>query len=383
MNIWSVDSVEKKIVGRNESRILYRFVHYKDDVGGTPGVRYFVSPLTEKGPLGWGEAYSLPRSQEEPQREDGTVLLEHPEELEPVPDIEVELRHEGTAAFSAARERSSEGLDAPEARPIIKEGKPPDLDKRPIWAKIYVQNVGQGDTIVLELPENQLWLIDARLWGKSRREQFSRWMKKTFNGRTSFDKVIVTHLHYDHIHSIPFILDEYDVDEVFVPDSLSHPTSSAQRVWEKAGSRLRSASGGRSFRQGKLDIQFIQTSDLAPCRNTVSSSRDPNNHEIAILMRTDQSAAFLAGDVPADLCSAIVRQAGWIDQVRKPYRFYKVSHHGSVTGCSEEFPAAYDPDDAIVSCGQVNRYGHPHCPPAQFNRLTWRDGQEVYSYSLW
>ncbi len=41
-------------------------------------------------------------------------------------------------------------------------------DNRRIWIRIHVHHVGQGDTIVLELPDSQLWMVDARFWTRER-----------------------------------------------------------------------------------------------------------------------------------------------------------------------------------------------------------------------
>lgn len=38
----------------------------------------------------------------------------------------------------------------------------------------------------------------------------------------------------------------------------------------------------------------------------------------------------------------------------------KVAHHGSKNSTSEEFLKAANPMLAIISCGEGNRYGHPH-----------------------
>ena len=38
----------------------------------------------------------------------------------------------------------------------------------------------------------------------------------------------------------------------------------------------------------------------------------------------------------------------------------KVGHHGSKTSTCDEFIKYLEPDVAIISCGENNRYGHPH-----------------------
>ena len=45
---------------------------------------------------------------------------------------------------------------------------------------------------------------------------------------------------------------------------------------------------------------------------------------------------------------------------REACDFLKVGHHGSSNSGSEEFLQWVNPKHAVISCGENNRYGHPH-----------------------
>ena len=53
----------------------------------------------------------------------------------------------------------------------------------------------------------------------------------------------------------------------------------------------------------------------------------------------------------------------------------KVGHHGSRTSTTEAFLEAVSPTIAVISCGEGNRYGHPH--PETIERLEQK-GITVY-----
>lgn len=48
------------------------------------------------------------------------------------------------------------------------------------------------------------------------------------------------------------------------------------------------------------------------------------------------------------------------DHAETELTILKVAHHGSKNSTSEEFLEAANPKLAIISCGEGNRYGHPH-----------------------
>ena len=226
-----------------------------------------------------------------------------------------------------------------------------------VWARIYIHNVGQGDLIVLELPGNQFWMIDARLWGHSRRDNFDRWMETFQQGKT-FSRFIISHLHYDHIHSAGHIIENFSPQEVLVADSLSHASAAVWRLLRKAGTRLRRMGQDQTIRLGALEIALFRSIQYS--QNI--ASLDPNDHEVGVCLRTPESKALLAGDIPADLCEAAVRQ--YLPSTTR-FSYYKVSHHGSRTGYSHSFLDALAPNHCVISCGKNNRYDHPHPLPLQ------------------
>lgn len=252
-----------------------------------------------------------------------------------------------------------------------------------LWARIHVQEVGQGDTIIIELPNQQLWMVDARLWGEKRRKIFDRWMKDHFSGR-KINCLIISHFHYDHIHSVPYIIDKYKPDIVLTTDSLSHTTTSARKALDAAGGHLKILKGNLTLKLGDLKIHLDRTDRYANIRN----SKNPNDHEISVAIKSPNCFAFLSGDIPGPTCDHLFREPFYAGAPTHKMRYYKVSHHGSITGDCPTFFSNFQPNWSIISCGKNNRYKHPHCPPLQYLQrqgktiITCKDGSNSYRCDL-
>ncbi len=65
---------------------------------------------------------------------------------------------------------------------------------------------------------------------------------------------------------------------------------------------------------------------------------------------------LLTGDIgkeqEKELCGAVSHFA--------PFDVLKSAHHGSGNSNSSEFIKAASPGSIVISCGEDNRYGHPH-----------------------
>jgi competence protein ComEC len=369
--IWSVDAIAKI----DEGAIL-RFVHYVPALRRPPGVRITSVAPHVLDHFDHGFAYTVRDFWHGPgNRQRKLFRIAEINAFKRNTAVERELISSGHAAFDAAPVFSM--ASSPGASPLGGNGV--------LWARIHVHHVGQGDTIVLELPNGELWLLDARFWFKKRQLEFEDWMKKRFPGR-QFTKIIVSHLHYDHIRSIPDMILANPAAEVLVPDSLFHPTAAARCVWRAAAGRLRKLIGFFNLTLGALDIQIIRSLDVANIANAVVASTNPNDHEVAILLKTSNSAALLAGDLPGAYCQEILKASSISMPCQLGKRYYKVSHHGSITGYDQTLFQDYPSTHAVISCGLGNSYGHPHRPiPTNLFvncQITCRDGQQVYTHSI-
>lgn len=81
---------------------------------------------------------------------------------------------------------------------------------------------------------------------------------------------------------------------------------------------------------------------------------DTNDGSIVARISSGSAAALLMGDAPFKTEYALLGRGNWKADI------LKVGHHGSRFSTSKEWLAAVTPTWAVVSCGENNRYGHPH-----------------------
>lgn len=272
-----------------------------------------------------------------------TCLTRHPE-------VEAELRAEIGALLGEAP--ASEGLSSPGIEGGGGRGPTSSF-------KLHVVNVGQGDTLLLELSGGRLWFIDGYFWGRAKYNRFAQELTRVVPGYR-VERVVVSHYHYDHIRSVPRIIDDFAPSEVLVTNTLVHSTGATRRLLRHAFDRgiLRIIKGPLQTKFNGMTVEVLRTVDFP---GNPRLGLDPNEHAICVLCRTKKSRVLLAADVPGKLLAGITGSK--ILGGRASYRLYKVTHHCSRTGDVPRFLKSFPAQDSVTSCGAQNRYGHPHDPP--------------------
>lgn len=208
--------------------------------------------------------------------------------------------------------------------------------------KIHYINVGQGDSIFIEISNNQTMLIDGA----------EAYFEKTIIdyiknlGYNKIDYVIATHPHTDHIGGLSQIINTFDIDKIYMPKVVS-----TSKTYENLLKTIKDK--GLKINTAKANVNIIDNNDLkidiiAPNNESYSSL---NNYS-AVLKITykDRSFLFMAdaekiseNEITADIKADVI----------------KVGHHGSNTSSSLEFIKRVNAKYAIISVGK-NNYNHPN-----------------------
>lgn len=218
--------------------------------------------------------------------------------------------------------------------------------------KITFLYVGQGDCTLLETPDGSNILIDCGMkdFKFNSGENIVPFLKR--KGISQIDLLILTHLHYDHIGGIEYILNNFDVKKI-----IDNGTKKENSLINKMESlvitnkipRDKFYSGDFIEGYGNLRLYFLNPSK--------DDSLNTNEHSksIVIKLKYKNTEALLLSDLNVEGESYITNTYGSFLKSD----ILKVSHHGSKNASSIPFLMKCKPRYAVISCGKDNIFGHP------------------------
>jgi competence protein ComEC len=287
--------------------------------------------------------------------------------------------------------------------------------------RVHFIDVGQGDATLFEFPCKKTVLVDT---GGELNDEFNgrqallAYLDDFFDARPELNRTLsllaITHPHRDHTQAVRAVLERYKVESALV-NGLNHddyddsgwywterevpgkpklPQGQSVLVKQMSPERL------RVIQFPEVDAVSVQTDsiiDPVDCRSEDGQGINPeiqvlwgaigedpgwgyevhngdveyhfddaNNHSLVIRVDYKDASFLLTGDLEAAAIPDLLRRyANDPDQL--DVDVYKVGHHGSANGTSEELLKAMRPEMAILSMGPdsrhgpwtAHRYGHP------------------------
>jgi competence protein ComEC len=218
---------------------------------------------------------------------------------------------------------------------------------------VTVLDVGQGESILLAMPDSRHVLVDAGGAPGSSFNVGGRVVAPalTTMGVWRLSALALTHPDPDHIGGAPAILREFRPIEVW--EGVPVPRHPARRdLAIRAASR---SLGWRRLHAGsRLAFGPVEIVVLHPPPPDWERQRARNDDSLVFDVRYGAVSILLTGDVGRDVERLMVpslRPAG--------IRILKAAHHGSVTSSDASLLTAYRPHAVIFSAGRDNRFGHP------------------------
>jgi len=230
--------------------------------------------------------------------------------------------------------------------------------------RVTYLDVGQGDSIFVDLPNGDNILIDGGPY--SQRFDTGKRIVSPFleyEGVNKLDLIVSTHPHNDHAGGLTYTVDNFHVKKAIVGSyGLTTATYDELRArLDGKGIEYQDAQVGTILTDKDLQVEV-----LGPRRLDISGSEDSrmNNNSVVLRVTYKEVAFLLTGDIAEESERLLTSQASDIRAT-----VLKVPHQGSKTSSSWELLRAVQPTIGIVSVGRWNVYGHPS--PLIMGRYRW------------
>lgn len=205
---------------------------------------------------------------------------------------------------------------------------------------VHFIDVGQGDCIYINQGEYNM-LIDAG--NNEDGEKLVSYLKSlNVNG---FDYVIGTHPHEDHIGGMDDIINNFEIDNYYMPDKLS-TTKTFEDVLDALDAK------GLSYNVPKIDDEFKLGDATFKVIYSGDDTNDINDSSIVLKMTYGDNTFLFTGDATSNVEEIILNKDIKSDVL-------KVAHHGSSYSSTTEFLDKVNPKYAVISVGTNNSYNHP------------------------
>lgn len=228
--------------------------------------------------------------------------------------------------------------------------------------KIHYIDVGQGDAIFIELPDQKNMMIDAGP-GSSSTELVNYINKVIFpDKQEEIDYFILTHSDEDHVGGATKILNEFEILTIYRPKiyTAAEEYSSGAlvkdtKIYKSFISAMNKETDDIIISQAGLTItgEGYSFTFYTPIVNEYA---EPNNYSPIIILEYGGKKFMFTGDAETPI------EANEIStySIDMDVDVLKVGHHGSSGSSSAEFLDKIKPEFAVISCGEGNKYNHPH-----------------------
>jgi len=231
--------------------------------------------------------------------------------------------------------------------------------------RVRALDVGQGDSLLVDLPGGQTMLVDGGGFMGSPVDTGTRVVLPVLRAmrRSRVDIVMLSHPHPDHFGGLASTLPSIDVGEFW--DTGQGEDHGAGPVYRRLMANLRDRK--IPIRRpdtlcGKHSVGGATITVLSPCPGFVPDE-SANDNSFVVKIQYGKRSVLLVGDAESEAEKTLLER----EPTALRADLLKIGHHGSRTSTTQAFLEAVSPSVAFVCSGVRNRYGHPD--PGVLNRL--------------
>ena len=210
--------------------------------------------------------------------------------------------------------------------------------------RVHFLDVGQADSILIQLPNQKVMLIDGgnRDDGKG----VVKYIKSA--GINKIDYIVATHPHEDHIGGLIEVVKSISFDKIYMPKT-PHVTETFKQFIQEI------INSGKNIHRARTGVTICQEDELKiRIIATVGEHYEKLNNYSTVIKIDYKNVGFLfMGD-------AEIESEAQLDPIDLSAQVLKVGHHGSSSATSLKLLNHVNPKIAVISAGKANDYGHPH-----------------------
>ena len=226
--------------------------------------------------------------------------------------------------------------------------------------EVHFIDVGQGDAIVIMLPDGKVCIIDAGSGtsvSKATREKYLAYLSDNLN-ISYIDYMIVTHADSDHYNILPYVVSLYRIGHLYYNVN----TKSGYQTF--INNALPKVDGTKTAFSSRLSapITIIGVDyklSIYVIGSLPGATSATNSNSLITVFEYGGRTVVFTGDAEKGTEEWFVAQL--------PSSFdadvLKVGHHGSHSSTSDAFLSKIKCEYAVICVGEGNGYNHPHAEP--------------------
>ncbi len=232
--------------------------------------------------------------------------------------------------------------------------------------RVTFLDVGQGDAIFLEFPDERNMLVDGGP-KTSYRDAGERFIAPFLmrKGLKKIDYLLNTHPDHDHLGGIPYLLRKYEIGKI-----IDAGLSDSSKIFQDYKYLIDSLHLQHTIvKKGEIidELQNVRIYILNPEASYDSvNSLNFNNQSVVMKIVYGKTSLLLTGDVQSESENVMVSRYKNILHSD----IIKCAHHGSKTSSTDDFIKYVNPKIALISVGLKNQFKHPS--PEVIRRLRHR-----------
>lgn len=207
-------------------------------------------------------------------------------------------------------------------------------------------DVGQGDCMMADTAAGII-AVDG---GSSSVKKTGRYRMLPYlrsRGKQKITMAVISHMDEDHVSGILELLEMGRIRYLGLPDiSEDKAYQEMRQTAEQAGTEIFLLSKGKTIRGADFCLEVLHP--------PAGSSLEKNAASLVLQGEINGKQILLTGDVEKEGEEELLT-AGL-----HPVDILKAAHHGSKNSTLETFLDLVRPETTVISCGEDNRYGHPH-----------------------